>query len=178
MLLFDIPHELCKDAPDYVQHILSQRKYLGVSKNAQQESSDGKEKLAKKLYQRIGLVSCKADSIQEARITHNMLVCQVANYSPIAIDMTLSECAEIDNRLIKAYHYKMKCMPNDTKHHIFISQKWGGIGVKSFTHEYIGALLRDIEVQISNPESLAAHAMCTSIEEATKKELWMLNQQS
>ena len=72
----------------------------------------------------------------------------------------------------------MKCMPNDTKHHIFISQKWGGIGVKSFTREYIGALLRDIEVQISNPENLAAHAMCTSIEEATKKELWVLNQQS
>jgi hypothetical protein len=72
----------------------------------------------------------------------------------------------------------MKCMPNDTKHHVFISQKRGGIGVKSFTLEYIGTLLRDIEVQISNPESLAAHAMCTSIEEAAKKELWMLNQQS
>jgi hypothetical protein len=52
----------------------------------------------------------------------------------------------------------MKCMPNDTKHHIFLSQKRGGIGVKSFTLEYIGTLLRDI-VQISNPESLAAHLL-------------------
>ena len=64
----------------------------------------------------------------------------------------------------------------DTKHHIFISQKRGGIGVKSFLHEYIGALMRDIEVQISNPGSLAAHALCASIEEATKKGLWELHQ--
>ena len=67
-------------------------------------------------------------------------------------------------------------MENDTKHHIFISQKRGGIGVKSFIREYIRALLRDIEVQISNPDSLAAHTMCASIAEATKKGLWELHQ--
>ena len=76
-----------------------------------------------------------------------------------------------------AYHYKMKSMENDTKHHIFISQKKGGIGVKSFFQEYIGVLLQDVEVQISNPNSLAdAHAMCASIEEAVKKSLWELHQ--
>jgi hypothetical protein len=145
MILYDVPYELRKDAPDYIQRILIQRKYLGVSKDAQQDNRGGKEKLTNKLSQRIGLVSSKASSIQEARITHNMLVCQVASFSLICIDMTLDECAEIDKKLIKAYHYQMKCMDNDAKHHIFISQKKGGIGVKSFTREYISALLRDIE---------------------------------
>jgi hypothetical protein len=80
----------------------------------------------------------------------------------------LDECTEIDKKLPKAYRYQMKCMVNDAKHHIFISQKKGGIGINSLTQEYIGALLRDIEVQISNPNSLATHALHTSIEEPTK----------
>jgi hypothetical protein len=50
--------------------------------------------------------------------------------------------------------------------------------VKIFTREYIGALLWDIEVQISNPDSLAAHALCASIEEANKKQFLILHQQS
>jgi len=107
-----------------------------------------------------------------------MLVCQVANYSPICIDMSLSECGAIDNKLLKAYHYKLKCMTHDAKHHIFISQKRGGIGVRSFTREYIGALMRDIEVEISNPSSLSAHSLCASLEAAIEKELWLLHQQS
>jgi hypothetical protein len=32
MIIYDIPHELRNDAPDDIQHILAQRKYLGVSK--------------------------------------------------------------------------------------------------------------------------------------------------
>jgi hypothetical protein len=175
MVLYDVPDDILKDAPDYIQRLLAQRKYLGVPKNALLNNSAGKEKVINKLYQKIGLVSKKADSIQEARITHNMLVCQVANYSPICIDMSLEDCCEIDKRLIKAYQYKLKCMNNDAKHHIFISQRKGGLGVKSFTREYIGALLRDIEVEISNPDSMAAHALHASIEATIKKETWKLN---
>eukprot|EP00590_Aulacoseira_subarctica_P005294 CAMPEP_0172416722 /NCGR_PEP_ID=MMETSP1064-20121228/3216_1 /TAXON_ID=202472 /ORGANISM="Aulacoseira subarctica , Strain CCAP 1002/5" /LENGTH=1681 /DNA_ID=CAMNT_0013154579 /DNA_START=343 /DNA_END=5384 /DNA_ORIENTATION=- len=178
LILYDVPTELRKDAPECIQNVLNQRKYLGVSKNAQQENQDGKAKLITKLSQRLGLVSRKADSIQEARINHNMLVCQVANYSPICIDMSLPECGEIDNKLLKAYHYKMRCMTNDTKHHIFISQKRGGIGVKSFTREYFGSLIRDVEVEISNPTSLSAHSLCASLEAAIEKKLWLLHQQS
>jgi hypothetical protein len=65
MLIHDVPYDLNNDAPDHIQRILAQQKYLGVSKNAQQESSGGK----------VGLVCSKANSIQEARFTHNMLVC-------------------------------------------------------------------------------------------------------
>jgi hypothetical protein len=61
---------------------------------------------------------------------------------------------------------------------VFISRKKGGIGVRSFTREYIGALLRDIEVYITNLDSLPAHALINSLEEATKKQLWHLNQDS
>jgi hypothetical protein len=50
--------------------------------------------------------------------------------------------------------------------------------VKSFSGEYIGALLWDIEVHISNPDSLTANALFSSIEEANKKQFWMLHQQS
>lgn len=178
LILYNVPTNMGKDAPEFIQQLLAQRKYLGVSKNAQQENLDGKAKLTTKFSQRLGLVSHKADSIQEARINHNMLVCQVANYSPICIDMTLSECGTLDNKLLKAYHYKMKCIPNDAKHHIFISQRNGGIGVKSLTREYIGALLRDIEVEISNPTSPSAHSLRASLEAAVEKELWILHRQS
>ena len=66
MLIYDVPHELRKDAPEHIQNVLAQRKYLGVSKNAQQDSADGKQKILNKMYQRIRLVSRKTDSVQEA----------------------------------------------------------------------------------------------------------------
>jgi hypothetical protein len=126
MALYDVPYELLKDAPEYVQKVLAQQKYLGVPKNALLNNSAGnKRKIINKLYQRVVLASKKADSIQEAGITHNMLVCQVANYSPICIDMFLEDCCEIDKHLTKAYQYQLKCKNNDAKHHIFISQKKG-----------------------------------------------------
>ena len=54
--------------------------------------------------------------------------------------------------------------------------KKGGYGVRSFTSEYLGALLHDIEVYISNSDSLPAHALLASIEAATKKCNWKLLQ--
>lgn len=88
--------------------------------------------------------------------------------------MTLSECTDIDKKLINAYQFHMQCMPTDAKHRIFLSSKKGGIGVRSFTGEYLGALLRDIEVYISNDDSLPAHAMLASIEAATVQCKWNL----
>jgi hypothetical protein len=40
-----------------------------------------------------------------------------------------------------------------------------------------GALLRDIEVYITNDNSLSAHALIMSVEEAIKQKLWTLNQE-
>jgi hypothetical protein len=92
--------------------------------------------------------------------------------------MTLQEYADIDKQLLKAYHHHLKFMNSDAKHNIFISDKRGGIGFRCFTREYISALLQDIEVYISNKNSLPAHALKSSIEEATKLALWNLHLQS
>jgi len=128
------------------------------------------------MHQRIALIAMKADNILESKITHNMLVCQVATFSPLCIYMTLAECATIDKHLIRAYQYRLNFKTSDAKHSIFLSEKLGGLGLRSFTREYVGALLRDIEVYISNENSLPAHALETSIEEATKQRLWNLFQ--
>jgi hypothetical protein len=64
---------------------------------------------------------------------------------------------------------------------IYLFQTKGGggdIGFRCFTREYISALLQDIEVYISNKNSLPAHALKSSIEEATKLALWNLHLQS
>ncbi len=114
--------------------------------NAQLDSSDGKAKLINKLQQRIAIISKNTNGIQEARILHNMLVCQVATFSPICMCMSPQECTLIDKHLTITYQYRMKYMPSNAKHSIFISVKEGGIGVRSFTREYMGALLRDVEV--------------------------------
>jgi len=118
------------------------------------------------------------DSIQEAKITHNMLVCQVVMFSPICESMSLKECATLDKQILRAYHYRLRFMTSDAKHSIFISEKRGGLGLHSFSKEYIGALLRDVEVYILNESSLPAHALVTSIEEATKQNFWVLYQKS
>jgi hypothetical protein len=104
-------------------------KYLGIATNAQLDATDGKDKMLSKLYQRIGLISKKTGSIQEAKILHNMLVCQVATFWPICISMSLKECTTIDKQLITSYQYRMKCMPSDAKHSIFLSNRKGCIGV-------------------------------------------------
>jgi hypothetical protein len=90
--------------------------------------------------------------------------------------MSPQECTLIDKHLTITYQYRMKYMPSNAKHSIFISVKEGGIGVRSFTREYMGALRRDIEVYISQANSLTAHALISSIEEASKQVLWNLYQ--
>jgi len=126
--LYIIPHEMRTNALEAIQQILTQWKYLGVLNNAQQDNVDRKHKLFNKINQRIELVSWKADSIlQEARII--VTICWYAK-SPIFLWYALTYLRNIDRCPLKAYHYKMKCMDNDTKHHIFISQRRGGIGVK------------------------------------------------
>jgi hypothetical protein len=81
----------------------------------------------------------------------------------------------IDKQLLLAYQRKLKYLTCDAKHANFISEKQGGIGVRSFTRTYIGALLRDMEVHISNDENTTTHALSTSISEATKLYNWKLN---
>jgi hypothetical protein len=41
-------------------------------------------------------------------------------------------------------------MPCDAKHSTFLSEKRGGLGLHSFTREYMGSLIRDIEVYTSH----------------------------
>jgi len=176
LLCYDIPKTLRTSAPQNTQSILIQRKYLGVSTNAQLDGTEGKEKILNKLAQRVGLTSKKADSVQETKLGHNMLVNQVATFSPICISMSLAECTNIDKQLLKAYQYRLQYMSTDAKHNIFMSPRIGGIGVKSFTREYVGGLLRDIEVHITNTDSLPAHALVASIEAATTQRLFNLHQ--
>jgi len=178
LICYQVPKNIKDIAPQHIKNILAPRKYLGVPTNAQLDASWGKERIVQKLNQRIAIVASKAENIQEAKITHNMLVCQIATYSPICISMTLKECASVDRQIIQEYHYRLNFMASNAKHSIFISEKRGGIGIRSFTKEYIAALLRDVEIYTSNEDTLPAHALITSLEEATKQKLWNLKQQS
>ena len=88
----------------------------------------------------------------------------LSNYSPIFIDITLLDCADdIESRLLEDYHYKITCMENETKHRIVVG---------SFTCN--DALLHDIEIQISSPDSLFAHALCSSIDAQAPKKVHRL----
>ena len=49
------------------------------------------------------------------------------------------------------------------------------LNMPTFTRTYIGALLRDMEVHISNDGNTTSHALLTSISEATKLYYWKLN---
>ncbi len=55
-------------------------------------------------------------------------------------------------------------------------KKIGGLGVKSFTQQYLCALVRDTEVYISNNGSFPTHSLVASIEAATQQTLWLLLQ--
>jgi len=175
LICCQIPKEIRNSKAHYIKNILADRKYLGVPTNAQLESCDGKEKLINKVKQRIALISKNTNSIQEAKILHNMLVCQVATFSPICIPMMLKKTTSIDKQLLADYQYRLKYMPSDAKHAIFISEKKGGVGIQSFTCQYMGSLLRDIEVYISGKSSMTTHVLISSLEEATKKYIWHLH---
>jgi len=178
LICYDVPKNIRNSAPQCIQDILTTTKYLGVPSNAQMDGTEGREIILKKLHQGIGLIASKTQNIAEAKIAHNMIVCQVATFSPICISFSLQECMEVDKQLTKAYQYCLKFMPSDAKHNIFISEKRGGLGIRSFTQEYVGALLRDIEVFITNENTSPAHALHASIEAASQQCLWILNQQN
>jgi hypothetical protein len=89
--------------------------------------------------------------------------------------MSLKDCANIDKAIIKSYHYRLKLMTHDAKHSIFISEAKGGIGVKSFTMQYVGALLRDLEVYLLNDGSMPTHALIASAELSIYETVQKLN---
>jgi hypothetical protein len=178
LICYQVSGAILDQAPEHIRAILVTRKYLGVPTDAQLSGTNGRDKILKKLQQRVGLTASKTQNIAEAKISHNMLVCQVATYSPICIAMTLKECMEVDKSLLKAYQYKLGFMPSDAKHSIFISGKLGGLGLCSFTREYVSALIRDIEVYITDEDNMAAHALVASIEAATKQKLWLMEKES
>jgi hypothetical protein len=175
LICYEAPPSIWDQAPSHIKNIFKPRKYLGVPTSAQLDNSIGKEKILTKLKQRIGLVASKSDNIRETMISHNMLVCQVATFAPLCISMSLQECISIDKVLLKTYQHRLNFAAHDAKHSIFISKRKGGIGLRSFTREFIGALLRDTEVYISNEGSDPTHALICSLEEATKLELWKLH---
>jgi hypothetical protein len=129
LICYQAPKNILYIVPQHIKNILAPRKYLGVPTNTQLDVSWGKERIVQKLNQRIAIVASKAENIQEAQITHNMLVCQVATYSPICISMTLKECASVVRQIIQAYHYRLNFMALDAKHSMFISEKKRGIGI-------------------------------------------------
>jgi hypothetical protein len=116
LICYQVLKAMRENASQHIKDILSTRKCLGVAKDAQLDGTDGKDKILTKLNQRIGLIAAKMNSLQEAKIAHNMLVCQVATFSPICISMSLKECASVDKQMLKAYHYQLKFMSSDAKH--------------------------------------------------------------
>jgi len=135
LICYDVSQNIRNNAPQPIKDILTIKKYLGVPANAQLDGTEGRQNILKKLHQRIGLIASKAQSVTEAKIAHNMIVCQVATFSPICISFSLTECMEVDKHLTKAYQYRLKFMPSDAKHNIFISEKRGGLGLRSFTRD-------------------------------------------
>jgi hypothetical protein len=80
LICYEVPKALQASVPKHIQDILSPCKYLGITTNAQLDSAPGKQKFFSKLSQRIGIISKSTDSMREACIMHNMLVCQVAHF--------------------------------------------------------------------------------------------------
>jgi hypothetical protein len=105
------------------QKYMQDQKYLGVPINAQMESTTGKQKLIDKMHHRILIISKNSSNVQEARILHNMLVCQVAAFFPICISMSLKECAALDKFLTNAYQYRLKYMPSVGARTVYSYQK-------------------------------------------------------
>jgi ribosome biogenesis GTPase A len=88
LICYNVPESLRKNMPQHIRYILEDQKYLGVPS----EANEGKRKTINKLHQkRIAIISKNTHSIQEAVILHNMIVCQVATFSPICISMMMKE---------------------------------------------------------------------------------------
>ena len=164
LIKYKIPDEQIKNAPDSIKDQQAIHKYLGVPNNAYRECTEGREKLKNKLKLRVQLVKKGTSSIEEARIAHNMLVNQVATFSPLCIDMSLEDCTEIDKYLANYYHISLGYLRHDAKHNIFISEKSGGHGLSSFTVEYMAAVIREVEVNINNNTDPSGHALRASLE--------------
>jgi hypothetical protein len=118
LICYQVPNTIQKAASQPIKDVLTPRKYLGVPMNAQLDGESGRNKILQKLNQRISIVASRTNNLAEAKLSHNMLVCQVATYSPICIPMSLQECMQVDKCLLKAYQNRRHFMPCDAKHSI------------------------------------------------------------
>jgi hypothetical protein len=116
LICYQVPNTIQEPATQPIKDVLAPRKYLGVPTNAQLDGGSGRNKILQKLNQRIGIVASRTHNIAEVKLSHNILVCLVATYSPICILMSLQECMQVDKCLLKAYQNCLHFMPCDAKH--------------------------------------------------------------
>jgi hypothetical protein len=95
LICYDVPKMIQNQVYEEILNILAPYKYLGITYNEQLDPNIGKEKMIQKMAQRIALIAHRTPSIQETTILHNMLVCQVAIFSPICAYFSLADCEKI-----------------------------------------------------------------------------------
>ena len=83
LICYEVDKSILNNIPTHIKDILNGHKYLGIMTNAQLDSSEGKMKLISKMSQGIAITSKNTNSVMEARILHNMIICKVATFSPL-----------------------------------------------------------------------------------------------
>jgi len=147
-----------------IKAVLEYIRFLGISKDAYQCNTKEVYRLSKLMEKRIMMIAGSTESSQEATTVHNMLVNGLATYSPLCIPFFIDQATKIDSFCLKIYKRKFLCTNSDSKHYIFLSKEVGGHGLKSFTAEYTKAVMRELDGNLNQSDSLHSHALKASVQ--------------
>jgi len=140
--------ELPKEEQDDLLRIFKAKphKHLGLRSSISGNAREASLEVVKKIKARLGQLRIYSLDKEAQRISCNMLCTTMHSYAPLQMAHDPNHLMECDNLMISQIAKRHGYSVTDSKHALFIQEKNGGHGFKSFLDVDIASNVREIEI--------------------------------
>ena len=124
-------------------------KHLGLRSTITGIASEASEEVLRKIKARIHQLKIYSLEQEAQKISCNMLCTSMHSYAPLQMSHKPDKLEECDKLLVKQISKRHGMSLTDAKHALFISERQGGFGFKSFLDVDLISNLRELEIVLN-----------------------------
>jgi len=153
-------HELDSEKQQEILNVYNPKahKHLGMKSTLNGDSSSGSIEVLNKIKNRIRTLRISNMEKEAQNLCSNMLCSTVHSYAPLQMGHTIKDLQDCDEILVQNIMKRHGLSHSDAKHILFIGEKHGGYGFKSFVDTDVVANARELEIGL-NGSMLDAEVM-------------------
>ena len=127
-------------------------KHLGLYMDLEADTAESCKKTLEGVKERIKNIKLYNLNVIPLKITTNMLITTMHSFAPLQKNYKIEDLIQYDQLLMNSIRTACGYSKNDAKHLLFLSEKVGGFGIKSFQECDLKAIARELEVILNGSE--------------------------